>query len=590
MDSGNLRAKIHDWVQWVRENLDLTGEIPPVTQIEVTGLWNQEVDDFFFDAWKTEFRNELLSCFEQVLAPDPADIPARFTALHLYHLLATTSVDFGVEELGLIREHAESAQAGFEHDLGYLVRLLPPEACPPDWRTVSWEILNSYLVRDWRRASALYSKAEELGLLERAELQALRGQFKFLVVFAPEIQKSVSKLKLKLNLGLDSLAWGPRIYGPGDELGELYSVFLFASGLCARASDRKLRDSDRDTLLEATLDLERALTGRPTLPSVYRAMLGRCHFCTGHFSEAAKQYELLLKTDIGTALAHLKPNIYESMAVCFQREGDLPKAERTLERCVAEFPRKKEIYLKLAEVQAQLSKFDAVPLTVRLALEHAPELDSDWRLSSLLALGEIRDRSDALLAELKSNSPEFISLHAFLDDYWPPFTRMETEARDKWVAGTLLLHFSPQHAKILSLCRREAVVFFATAIEQELDSKFFSKFREVVNSKPHLRSLAEGSLEDREFGPFCQFLVKGRPLTMGAMLNYIRSCNSKPYEILRVFCDWLKDKHFPMDPTIQLLEQICPARNKAHHKGQSVPNIEELPALCRQAIELLVPK
>ncbi len=163
---------------------------------------------------------------------------------------------------------------------------------------------------------------------------------------------------------------------------------------------------------------------------------------------------------------------------------------------------------------------------------------------------------------------------------------MGTEAREKWVTATLLLHFSPQYATILPIRLREAVTLFAGAIEIELNSRLFSTFREVVSRNVHLRSLAEQGLENREFASFCQFLVRGRPLTMGAMLGYIRSGSS--CEILRAFSAWLRDQRFPTEPTIQLLERICPARNKALHTGKSASNIEELPALCRRAMELLM--
>ena len=81
------------------------------------------------------------------------------------------------------RESLNSVAESLRNDLALLVGALAVEQCPADWPFFRWEILNSYLIRDWERALQLYKRAEELQILETSELQVVRGQFRFLAVY-----------------------------------------------------------------------------------------------------------------------------------------------------------------------------------------------------------------------------------------------------------------------------------------------------------------------------------------------------------------------------------------------------------------------
>ena len=84
--------------------------------------------------------------------------------------------------------------------MAYLVRLLPIEDCT-DRRTIRWEICNACVIRDWERARRLYDQLEALALLELAEIQVLRGQLNFLVVF-----------NSKKPGNLDPRFWEPKLF------------------------------------------------------------------------------------------------------------------------------------------------------------------------------------------------------------------------------------------------------------------------------------------------------------------------------------------------------------------------------------------
>jgi tetratricopeptide (TPR) repeat protein len=374
-DEERLKLKVEEWTLWVRENIDTKKEIPAVTEIAVTGLWNQEIEDLFSSGWTADFRTKLLSAFEHVLSRDPIDISPRFVALHLYNSLAKLPK----ESVGglMPEDELDSTLAGYRRDLSYLVRLVSPEMCPSEWKFVSWEILNSYLTEDWDRAFALYGKAEAVGILARDHVRLLIGQFKFLLAVVNEVQDP------NLQVPLDSLGWKPRIY----DLKEREDVFswlvLFGYCLIDRDADRPLTDFQKDNLREATIDLERALGKLPELSLVYHAMLARCYFSTKHFSDAANQYRLALET-LEAATSGGEPHwtllegeptarVYKSLAISQERAGIPGEAENTLKKCKERFPDKADLYLRLAELQARETRFEAVVETVREATERMSE-------------------------------------------------------------------------------------------------------------------------------------------------------------------------------------------------------------------------
>ena len=213
------------------------------------------------------------------------------------------------------------------------------EDIPHDWRVIRWEILNSYAISDWKRALKLYSIAEESNLLDLCDLQLIRGQFRYLLVFGP-----------KFEVELDSLWWEPKILGADDRESALV---LLMSGLRLSQFKPELTDSSIDTLRDASNDLEKALNRRPKLSPLYGPMLARCYFSTGRLHDAAAIYEQALTE---WAIDVIRQWIYESLRMIYQ-ESHLPeKAIALLERWAAEFPDEKGLYMQIAELQAQVGE------------------------------------------------------------------------------------------------------------------------------------------------------------------------------------------------------------------------------------------
>jgi hypothetical protein len=68
--------------------------------------------------------------------------------------------------------------------------------------------------------------------------------------------------------------------------------------MCDGDRELALSDSSKSTLLDSANDLQKALLALPDLPYLYRALLGRCHYCTGYFHNAAEQYRALLQNQV----------------------------------------------------------------------------------------------------------------------------------------------------------------------------------------------------------------------------------------------------------------------------------------------------
>ena len=389
------REKVQEWIQWSRENLPQTGDYPLLNVAEIEGTtcpWQEEIySDFTYSDEGS--REKLRTLFEHHLSRDPADVSSRFTALNLHYALSTHADDdsemntyydiTGVDHKGVREDFAKK--------MAYLVRLLPVENCT-DWRTIRWEICNACAIRDWGRARQLYDRLEALDLLELAEIQILRGQFNFLVVFDS-----------KTDGDLDPEFWEPKLcYSkPCDSLvpdGDLVHEFsLYARGVGParkREEDENeitFDEAERDRISDAANDIDKGLTKRPYLSPVYRSMLAACYFVTGNFWNAAKNYEQVLVYSKSKIFASelIKIEMFKCIANSYRLAGETEKAKDALEQCAGEFPAAKGIYKELAAIQAQAADYRSAYESLDKERDRNPAFGEDWMVSTLLALGAV---------------------------------------------------------------------------------------------------------------------------------------------------------------------------------------------------------
>jgi hypothetical protein len=87
-----LDKRVQPWIDWSRQNLPSRSEIPKLGSHDATPPWLQD----FATTVSTVAANrtDLTGCFMQFLTRNPVDLPARFTALHVYSAFAGLAPDY----------------------------------------------------------------------------------------------------------------------------------------------------------------------------------------------------------------------------------------------------------------------------------------------------------------------------------------------------------------------------------------------------------------------------------------------------------------------------------------------------------------
>jgi tetratricopeptide (TPR) repeat protein len=438
------------------------------------------------------------------------------------------------------------------------------------WSSICWEINNCRLIQDWDRALELFDQAEKLKLKQPSEINLLRGQFDFLVGFnQTELMTILSPCR----------KWP-------DEMGVCVGL-----GACkSEDSDGGTSSAkliDRAKVLDSSHHLKKALSGNPELNSVY-SILARCQFALGEFQEAAKNYERVLAHQSG-----LEPNekaiVLRSAALCYENAGEIQNAIESYKRLLNERQDERGIFLRIAELHVKQipPNVKAACEALRKEFEENPPSDNDWTLSTILMLAESVDSSDTHEVQLReffrANPAHTQFVDSFLKQYWPVFDSMSKPAQLKWVYGVSLMHF-PSFSNL-----REAVGYFATAVEIELRSRVFAKFREQLqNAEP----LKEQWPKKKELSALQHFLKGSDRLTLGEMVTVLDLCKRPQEEILKRFGGMIQGAGINLNKIGLLLPKINRVRKPAIHSDQPDQPISETewmeaPKLCRDILETL---
>ena len=590
------REQVQEWIQWSRESLPETGDYPMLDVAEIKGTdcpWQKNIYSDFQDSDKGS-RDKLLALFENYLSRDPADVSGRFTALNLHYAFSTFANDNSELKnyFDVTGVHHEDIREDFANNLAYLVRLLPVENCT-DSRTIRWEICNACAARDWGRARQLHDRLEALDLLEPAERQVLRGQFNFLVAFGS-----------RTGWDFDPRYWEPRLYDsefygfldPEGNIAPEFMLFMWGFGVARkRKEDEKeitLDEPERDRISDAANDFEKGLSKHPDFSPAYRSMLAGCYFAKGDFRKAAKNYQRVVEDSSSAILAQeIITIMYECIAASYQLAGETEKAQDALERCANEFPSAKGIYKELARIQAQATDFESAYESLTKERERDPAFGENWLVSTSLALGSVGHNSEQLdtLAERGLNSNPQLSegLRSLVNAHWPSVDDLTPDARRKWIYGSYLI-LGPQVDLLMQQSHAEAVAIqFGTAVELELKSQVFGKFREHLSRSHDLRSLV-GKERSWEKEKFCQFLVNRKPMTLGEMHHVLKDCRNSKRELWTIFRRWLQKTRRPLLNNLWMLKRILDVHNGVKHPGNiSIEKAESMPGLCRDFLSEL---
>jgi tetratricopeptide (TPR) repeat protein len=338
----------------------------------------------------------------------------------------------------------------------------------------------------------------------------------------------------------------------------------------------------------AALDLKAAFAKRGDLSPAYRAVLARCYFLTEHFHDAAKEYERLETTSVLKFLKSVVPDhaVYLSAAVSYREGDEWEQAIAVLKKCAANFPDAKGVYLEIAKLWAKELNLPAISEALREELERNPEMDL-WPVSPLIVAGETLTDSEEDKAR-KRSEPEFEQLPSLLSEYWPAFARLEPGARTEWIFGIQETHFCRIPGRMRDTYKRKAISSFAQAVEIELSSKVFQRFREC---DPRIRELAGQAIKEKsdKLVPFARFIVEDRRgLTLKEMANILNwSSKISPQPLFQELGIWVQKNHPKLFERLDLLYKIADFRNPAIHRGVSIETIDKTPGWCRAVIESL---
>ena len=489
----------------------------------------------------------------------------------------------------------EEVREDFAKNMAYLVRLLPVDNCT-DWPTIRWEICNACAIRDWGRARQLYDQLEALDLLEPAERQILRGQFNFFVVFGS-----------KKHWDFDPLFWEPKLYysKPDDSLGWegiSHEIMLYLWGLTFGRKlevDKKeitLDEAERDRISDAANDFDKGLSKRPDLSPAYRSMLAACYFATGDFWNAAKNYEQVL-VDRNSKIfdtEFIKIAMYKRIAASYHLADETEKARDALERCADEFPSAAGIYKELAKFQAQATDYRSAYDSLSKERERDPDFGEDWLVSTLLALGSVGRDSEQIATRVErhlSSNPQLSKgLKSLLNAHWPSLDDLTPEAQVKWISGSCMILNLPvdelQHRQLAQV----AATQFGTAVELELKSTVFGKFRDYVSQSSDVGSRGVKKSSGGEDERCCEFLVSQKPMTLGQMHYVLKTCRKSKRDVLRKFKRWVHEKRRPLLNRIWELGEIRDIHNCAKHdEAISKKDAARMPDLCRNFLSELLP-
>ena len=594
------RKQVQEWIQWSRDSLPETGDYPMLDVAEIKGTncpWRENTYSDFQESDKGS-RDKLLVLFENYLSRDPADVSGRFTALNLHYAFSMHAIDdsemkghydfLGVDHDGIRKDFAKK--------MAYLVRLLPVEDCT-DRRTIRWEICNACAIRDWERAGRLYDQLEALALLELAEIQVLRGQLNYFVVFDSKTPGN-----------LDPWFWEPKPYysNPDDSLGweeDLHEFILYMCGLKPARKRKKdeeeitLDEAERDKISDAANDFEKGLSKRSGFSPAYRSMLAGCYFAKGDFGNAAKNYEQALSDSTYKIFAtpFNRIDTYKCIANSYQLADATEKAMDALKQCAVEFPAAKGIYKELAAIQAQAADYRSAYESLARESERDPAFGEDWLVSTVLALGSVGHNSEQIATyverHLSSNPQLREGIKSLLKAHGRSVDHLVPEAQGKWTCGSCIILNLSVDKQLHGDLAQAAAAQFGTAVELELKSRVFGKFRDYVFRSSDLRSLVENKRLWVREEKFFKFLLTHKPMTMplGQMHRAFNDCKKSNRDILKIFNGWVRQNQPTLLKNLGLLGKICDIHNDAKHEPSiSKENAVSMPNFCRDFLSKLI--
>ncbi len=574
-------------------------------------FWDEWFDPVL-EAWTPDVRRNLREFFLSEMRLHPAEVLPRYVALAVYDGLIQYLTSPNWEERRLApKGRSIRTDTGIRIDLGSwhpvvdelrqdcraVLRSVATSTIST-WRDIEWEISNSCLMEDWDRVGKLYERAKELESLDEGVLLLLQAQFQFLLAWrdspAGPLQTDMRKDNYahlrNWQFPFHPCNWEPKLYNSVDSFS---SLLFFAGALDISTVSREASVPHRQALRAAIEALERAKEYLQ-LPAPYPALLGRCYFTVGLFYEAAAHYEGVLEAKLSVMWRDLRPYVYCALSDSYLSAEEPTKAINALKSCSLEFPEKADIYLKTAKLQGENTDYFGALETIRTAVDKLPGIDTDWRLTTMLAIGDLSAVKG--LSAVKVDPERRDNLVSLLGEYWPSFVRLSPRAREEWTDGTFQSHFFLNDKSMSNGMVKSGYGKLALAVEIELREKVFVHVLDHFRrERTELNELIRGELmkpeesKNNDLIPFCEFVRSKRRslVTLGfceKVLGFCRQSNTPIFVALR---EWVEDRFPRLLPNADLLKGIVKFRNGHSHGTDSMMTVDDVPDKCRKIIETL---
>jgi tetratricopeptide (TPR) repeat protein len=325
-------------------------------------------------------------------------------------------------------------------------------------------------------------------------------------------------------------------------------------------------------------------------------MLGRCYFSLQQFHDAAEQYEHILQMvgDSSTRARLMRMCAHESLALCLRQAGDLGNAVQILRQCICEFPDVKRLNRQLAELYADIGDYVAAYEALQREVSLEPQLEQDVSTRIAMALGPIAKDPGGTLRAVKQYleaHPEVArlldSLHRF---HWPTFANLCEQSREEWCTGMYQLYCdSLRQAEFRPRLFEDAVKHFGKAVELEVRSRVFKKFREEVSTKSGTPVPPQVDLQKYSWLRNLTAFVTSEDvnLNLEKMTAIIKNSKKSSLPLAASFSAWLQQTQSELIKKTYLLEYILGPLGDAKHESMSEEAAKKVALWCRQVLDAL---
>lgn len=521
--------------------------------------------------------NEALSELRGYLAVSPNDIAVRWTILAFIYEVSREGEDEDDEDESDLSSWDDKDRAPFREELGVLVAL-PDIAELSDPKRVRWEIENSCIISDFRRAETLFLRAQEVDPANAAFTCALLGEFHLLRALSAKPEDiAYSALRLAppaTNLAVRLARWSVAV-------------------------DDTSSSEDESGLKEARYWLEKAIEGGVSLPGHHAAALARCLFVEENYRRAGALFQaaldaggMALKGDQAGFNDELNAALQLAIARSHERAGESAKAKAALEKCLEVFPKYGPAFRRLAEqsIADDADYRGAYEALVRWA-DAEPQLDEDIWVRTLRGLGGIKTEPavQRMLDEFFDAHPHRLQwVASAVRSHWSVVDRLSEKARGQWLYGCWILWWRPPGFEAID--HAAAAGYFSRALEIELRERIFATFVESVGDTTDLRVDIDRPRPNARGKSAWRRLLDGKG-TLGEMLTELDPSRDSVLLVSTRFKEWLKERFPRLAKSFvrEEAERIKSLRNPSEHEGeQTRARAEEACALCRKYLEYLV--